>query len=352
MHLLVITREFPQYVLGGISYHLANLYGEVCKRGHEITVITGKCPQSKRDLVDQMPDIEELHAVEFGHRKGYQFLFPFALLNFLHSFETAPYDACIAHTEVPFDIDLPLISKKHDCFRAVRSFVLQRLNRYERVADRLVDPVRQYIDRQSLIVSGHLIFNSNLCRDAWSRHYDFSTTSHVIYNGVDIDRFYPRAESPEYSDDYLLFVGNCERKGLSTMIELADCTEHEVIFVGPSDVDAAGATALGRVSQNELAKLYSHAIATIHPAHFEAFGNVVLESVACGTPVVTTEMCGAAEILDDNICVTTDNLKHGVAQAQQLDSQDCVKAAREYSWEDVADRTIDTVCDVANRTTR
>lgn len=352
MRLLVITREFPQYVLGGISYHLANLYGEVCEQGHEVTVITGKCPQSERELVDQMPDVEALYTVEFGHRKGYQFLFPAALLNFLRSFETTRYDACIAHTEVPFNIDLPLISKKHDCFRAVRAFVLQRLNRYERVADHLVDPIRQYIDRRSLLVSDHLIFNSNLCRDTWNHHYRFSTTSRVIHNGVDTDRFYPRSESPGISEEYLLFVGNCERKGFSTVIEFADRTEYEVLMVGPSDVDAVGATALGRVSQNELAELYSHAVATIHPAHFEAFGNVVLESVACGTPVVTTEMCGAAEILDRSSCVITDDLADGVARAQRLDPEDCVKATQEYSWEDVATRTIDTVRDVTAGTAR
>jgi len=43
MDILVISREFPPYVLGGISYHLRNLYTTIASEGHNVTVVAGRC---------------------------------------------------------------------------------------------------------------------------------------------------------------------------------------------------------------------------------------------------------------------------------------------------------------------
>jgi glycosyltransferase involved in cell wall biosynthesis len=194
-----------------------------------------------------------------------------------------------------------------------------------------------------LYAADHAVFNSRLCRDGWEAHYEIPTGTSVLYNGVDPGVFCPQDVT---GDPYVLFVGNDERKGLSRVLDYAPRAELPVHLVGPSEVDVPGAVARGRVDAEELPSIYSGASVTIHPTGFEPFGNVALESLACGTPVVTTERCGAAEVLDQDCAVITEDIESGVAHARHLDGADCVSTAEEYTWSQVAERTLSIVTDV------
>ncbi len=53
---------------------------------------------------------------------------------------------------------------------------------------------------------------------------------------------------------------------------------------------------LGYVPEEELPDLYAHALATVYPSLYEGFGLPVVESMACGTPVLTSRSSSLAEI--------------------------------------------------------
>lgn len=57
---------------------------------------------------------------------------------------------------------------------------------------------------------------------------------------------------------------------------------------------------IGSLKWNELSKYYSVADLTCFPSRFDNFPNVVLESLACGTPVVGSNVSGIAEMIDDS----------------------------------------------------
>ena len=54
---------------------------------------------------------------------------------------------------------------------------------------------------------------------------------------------------------------------------------------------------LGRMPQQQLPEIYSAADLLVHPSSREGWPNVLLESMACGTPVVATNFDGPAEIV-------------------------------------------------------
>ena len=343
MNVLAISREFPPYVLGGTAYHLYYLYSEMREMGHDVTILAGKC--EKANVVEdiEVPDRIDVRWIPFTDIRGHHIRFPLTLRKALENVDMTAYDVAIAHTELPFSLDLPVVTKKHDCKRVSRKYMLSEMPRRFRAIDTLVEPTRRWVDRRSHSYSDHLIYNSDLCRQAWNAYYSIDCPSDVIHNGVDTRTFRPREPSEE---GYLLFVGNSERKGLSTILDFAPDSPYPVRLVGPSEAPVSNAEALGRVGQDHLADLYSGAVATIHPARFEAFGNVILESLACGTPVVASDRCGAAELLDESCGLVTTDLHAAARQLDRADPEACVQTARKQTWTDVAERTVDVLRDV------
>ena len=144
----------------------------------------------------------------------------------------------------------------------------------------------------------------------------------VVYNGVDLERFHPRlreahrraarAEATVPPDAWtLLFVGSgFQRKGLDVAIRalaaLVDRASHLVV-IGRGDVAAyqALAAACGVAARMvwlgvrpDIERWYGMADVLVLPTRYEPFGNVHLEALASGLPVVTSSAAGGAEVVD------------------------------------------------------
>lgn len=317
-----------------MGYHLGHLYSALETLGYNLTVLAGTCRQCTTDRGAVTPADADIHRVEYGGQRGQHLRFPVALWNRLRTIELSQFDVAISHTQLPFGLDIPVLGKLHDCQREGLQYREDRPLPL-RVVDPLVDQTRFWVDRRFLDAVDTLIFNSNLCRRAWDTYYEVPDEEVVHHNGVDLELFAPT----ERTGDYLLFVGGQRRKGLPTVLEFASESSYRVKIVGIDEADAANVDALGRVSQCELAALYNAAVATVHPAKFEAFGNPVLESLACGTPVVVSDQCGAAELVTDECGVVTEDLAVGVREVESLSAADCRAVAEGHSWRDVAERT-------------
>ncbi len=141
---------------------------------------------------------------------------------------------------------------------------------------------------------------------------------HVIRNGVDTELFSPRDRQPtrqrlHMTRPTLLSVGNLvEEKGHRLVIEaLAHLPQVELMVIG-SGVQLSALQALANrlqvadrirwvahVNQAELAGYYSAADVTVLASSREGMPNVLLESLACGTPVVATNVGGCPEVVAD-----------------------------------------------------
>jgi len=141
----------------------------------------------------------------------------------------------------------------------------------------------------------------------------------LIYNGVDLDRYHPdnraryraaaRQEIAAPAEAWLvLFAGSgFERKGLMTAIEALprlDDRGARLLVVGKGDARPYQALAEGlgvgaRVTwlgpRPDIERWYAAADALALPTRYEPFGNVHLEALASGLPVVTTTHAGGAE---------------------------------------------------------
>jgi teichuronic acid biosynthesis glycosyltransferase TuaC len=140
--------------------------------------------------------------------------------------------------------------------------------------------------------------------------------TYVFRNGVDLELFRPVERDVEraalgFKRRTLLSVGHLvPRKGHDLVIdalrELPDC-ELFVIGTGPEEgrlkerIAAHGladrARLVGRVDQAELRRWYGAADALVLASDREGWANVLLETMACGTPVVATAIWGTPEVV-------------------------------------------------------
>jgi len=116
--------------------------------------------------------------------------------------------------------------------------------------------------------------------------------------GNNYDRVIPNYFEPElfpYSeeqDDYLLFIGRLNGdKGVAVAVETAEATDSRLIVAGQGGYKLPGWVEYrGLVGPEERGVLMSRARATFVPTlYVEPFGGVHVESMLCGTPVITTD---------------------------------------------------------------
>jgi glycosyltransferase involved in cell wall biosynthesis len=87
----------------------------------------------------------------------------------------------------------------------------------------------------------------------------------------------------------------------------------------------------------ELAHYYAQADVFVFPSLTDTFGLVMLEALACGTPVAAFPVTGPLDVLQAGVTgVMDDNLAAAIAQALELDRAVCADNARRFSWKHIA----------------
>lgn len=111
-------------------------------------------------------------------------------------------------------------------------------------------------------------------------------------------------------------------------------------------------TFLGLVEQEKLPYFYSAADICVFPSHYESFGLVALESLACGTPVVATDVGGIRSVVRDGETgyIVLDNVPQLLAEKITLAlstpraKTDASCSIREsvfkFSWSNIAEATL------------
>jgi glycosyltransferase involved in cell wall biosynthesis len=162
----------------------------------------------------------------------------------------------------------------------------------------------------------------------------------VVPNGV-AATFTP--DGPRAGGDYVLAVGTLEpRKNLRRTIEAARRLGVELRIVGDrgwGDVEP-GVGWLGRVGDEELARLYRGARCLVYPSLYEGFGIPVAEALACGTPVVTSRDSAMAEVAQGKaVLVDPDDVASIAAGVEQAVGRR-TDGFRAPTWDDAADGTV------------
>jgi glycosyltransferase involved in cell wall biosynthesis len=175
---------------------------------------------------------------------------------------------------------------------------------------------------------------------------------------VEAEVFRPDGDAAE--GEYVLAVATLEpRKNLARLAEATRSLGVELRVAGAPgwggvSVGGNGVRPLGRVSDEELARLYRGAAVAAYPSLYEGFGLPVLEAMACGAPVVTSRG-GATEEVADGAAVLVDPLDPAAIAAgieEALSRRDELRAlggerVGAFSWDETARRTVEVYREAA-----
>lgn len=181
----------------------------------------------------------------------------------------------------------------------------------------------------------------------------------VLPLGVDTQMFQPAG--PDAPDPYAglarpiwLYVGRVVAdKNIAAFLSL-DLPGTKVI-VGDGPERAAferrfpGVHFHGYARGADLTARYSAANVCVFPSRIETFGLVVLEAMACGTPVAAFPVIGPQDIIAQSKAgAVSDDLKQACEAALRLSAQngheqDCRAHAQGFQWPDIATRFLDAI---------
>ena len=157
--------------------------------------------------------------------------------------------------------------------------------------------------------------------------------------GVDTDLFKPSPPLPlKLPQPIFLYVGRVSvEKNIADFL-IADLPGAKVVAgEGPALSTLKRrfpeAHFLGVLSQPELAQLYSAADVFVFPSQTDTFGLVMLEALACGTPVAAYPVQGPVDVLGQaDVGVLHEDLRMAAAAALKIDRRRCREFALARSW--------------------
>lgn len=380
MKILVLAWEFPPRIVGGIARHVAELYPEIIKLGHEVHLLTVEVSSAPKYEI-----VEGIHLYRCPVAHGNDFFHWVANMNesmgslggklidehgdfqLIHGHDWLVGDAAIAlkHT-----FKLPLVATIH----------ATEYGRYNGIHN----IKQQYINGKEKLLTHEawrIIVCSQYMRQEIQRVFQSPEDKiDVIYNGIrpekkhhgeQFDRLEFRRRFANDREKIVYYVGRMTyEKGVSVLLKAAPHVIQEMgqsvkfVIIGGGNTSHLKLLArslgiseqcyfTGFMSDADLDKFQTIADCAVFPSLYEPFGIVALESFAAKVPLVVSDTGGLSEIVQHNYTgiVTRANdyysLTRGILEVlknpdrcQHLVENAYKSLSERFSWDDLAKQTV------------
>lgn len=378
--------------IGGLNVYALELCRQLARKGYVIDIFTRSQNKTHQKIVRVENNLRVIHLVAgeekvIEKKKLINFLPEFLtnLFGFINEYKLA-YDLIHAHYYMSGIIGLQMKEKYNiPLFVTFHTLALMK-NLVARSESEKEDLGR--IESELLLVRKADKIIATSVRDARYLATLYNCPEEkisVLMPGIDLKIFNPQDKikakqiiGARTDHKLVLFVGRIEPlKGIDVLlyamkILLENPQLHLCLWILGGDVSKASGkwseelkrldklrqllnistdvTFVGRKHQNELPNYYNAAEMVILPSHYESFGLVALEAMACGVPVITTDTAGIADLFDkdnsplitsaNNPLMLSEKIKYLLEDKDEYQkiSHEVLKKAGKLSWEDIANK--------------
>lgn len=162
-------------------------------------------------------------------------------------------------------------------------------------------------DTQHLSSLDAIIIVSEHQRAFFTSHVDADRV-HCVPHGIDVAAFSPRAQSSIDGQPYCLFVGMHARdftllRHVARQMAL-HCPQMRLVIVSEAAkqgefLDCANVDFRVGIDEPTLVELYRGAVALLQPLLYATANNAILEALACGVPIVVSDVPGVRDYVDE-----------------------------------------------------
>lgn len=314
--LVGLTERVPPIKYGGVELVVCNLTEELIKRGHKVTLFASGDSETKAKLVSVCP--HPLRKASSPLKLAYSLLLIEELLK----------------REGEFDI-----IHNHS------GWFLFPFVKYFKKAKMVTTLHGRLNTKQSQLVLGYFRRLNYISISHSQRKY-LSSLNYVanVYNGIKVDAFKFNAKPK----DYLIFLGRISpEKGIEKAIKIAKLSKKKLKIAAKIDpvdreywerkikpqIDGKQIVYPGEIGHTRKVGLLKNAQALINPISWpEPFGLVMIEAMACGTPIIAPKRASVAEIVVNKKTGFVVNPKNlikesvkAVRKIDQIDRNECRK---------------------------
>jgi glycosyltransferase involved in cell wall biosynthesis len=312
-----VSATFPPYFggTGNVCFHNAR---QLAARGHKVEVFTAAATSASSFEVMDGVGVHRIPSL-FSYGNGH---FLPGLVSKLRQFD-------IAHLHYPFyGGELSTLGALWGRIPMVMTY---HQDVHLKGAMRFVEwPIRQTLGRLSFRYASRVMFTTrDYAGFSYARQFisDRDTTIEVLPNGVDLERFSPAESKRDVRDQLglplgapiVLLVARLDRahyfKGVDVLLRSLPSLDSSAVavIVGEGELKpvyqslanelGVGDRVLftGRVTNDDLPRYYQAADVTVLPSTTmgEAFGLVLVESMACATAVIASNLPGVREVVSE-----------------------------------------------------
>ena len=247
-------------------------------------------------------------------------------------------------------------------------YVLQAHGNAAPLKARLTKPIHNYLWRDLILKrAGAYIADAEMEIGQYVAEGADRGKVSLIPVGIDFNEFAHAPVRVPSSKKIVLFLGRLhENKGPDLLIKAIKILDRDDVVCMIAGYDDGCEAALrqqikdtgleskvvyiGPCYGKDKVRAYARADVYVMPSRYELFGLTLLESLACGTPVIITDRCGIAPLLppECGVVVPFDEQALADAIAKALDDrmadsdrQYRIKCARQYDWANIAPKVIE-----------
>lgn len=382
MKILQITSGYPPvYRSGGASQSAQELSESLVNRDHSVTIYTTNLAEPDNNSI---PSKNVINGVQIKRFKNLS-----TSLAYTHKIPIAPTMArAIYRKRNDFDLahihEFRTIQAASLQFSASSSlpYVFQPRGEVPRKSkSKMKFAFDSLFGKRIMRNASAIIASSKTESSQYTPTFDESEIPPKFYvpNGIDTSKYQPTEPDKAFKDKFglsessinILFLSRIsERKGVSMLVRAfneikGQYDDVQLILAGPDEGELPtvrkwiskfgledAVNIVGPVYGDEKFKLYSFADLFVLPSKnkYESFGRVVLEAIACGTPVVVTNVCGVSEWLETDQMLVAEPTEGSLVQQLRLalfeqeihhSQMDIDRALEGLSWDEVAAATED-----------